>query len=348
MRRFLCRLVGVTLVVVLAGLCMAYGEEDTLPPAVGTQLEGHDHAQVRLTYTVGSRMFKLYETCEEGPGLVAVYWEKNQLSRFFVAQPTAPLHDSFGEEWMHGTPLQFTVDPVQPVLTASADFPRMSVTLDFTQQVMEISYRYIADDFPASGLYDDPEAGRMQRLAVAPGGAWELWEADSTGAGESGWGLFALYNRQTGQYKILDRQTSATTEAHFLDDSQVLVIDFIKMTLYDTATGKPSPRQLAFPYKWDGREYWPLGAVYYGTDDLLLVPYRRAGWPEDRDSRAKCFLAAFNRQGQLVWAIDTGLWIPNENTNFIAVPDLRLEGNQLHFSEYQMGYLGSVTLDKQQ
>ena len=191
-----------------------------------------------------------------------------------------------------------------------------------------------------------------EAIAKSPDGTYEIFAADSMGAGDVFWFDLVVHNTTDNSYRFIGERY--TGEIIFIDNQFLLVNDINKLEVYDCSTGKLADHQIQFDHiRGDGTsypKYFTIGMANDTENQLILLLYRETE-PESESNleiSKPIQLGVYGYDGKLVKTIDTGyrheLW--HNNNVWTLKPVVNGNGTVTILDERRLWEAQSGTIEK--
>lgn len=232
---------------------------------------------------------------------------------------------------------QITLDP--QAKTASLRISKLTYLINFATGEAQAQTAYRVEDL-------EPR----RRLAISPSGNIEIYATHYDQNGRMFRGELVAYHHDSGEIVYLGPSSSLSDAAVFIGEDILYIDRMTALSVVDTRTGEaqPAPQFDYGSYTTAGGqqnpEYITVGIAYDPQADRLLVAYRSTfRVPENVTEQSyEVFLAVFDRQGQLLETIETGLLMPayGDTVNRLELtPDgagaaILLNGQELGYAAY--------------
>lgn len=158
-------------------------------------------------------------------------------------------------------------------------------------------------------------------LAQSADGQWQIYSADSGGAGDGWWYDVVAYNTATEVITFLSKDAGTVI---FAKDNQILLNQTSKLELIDVENAKVINSNFAIDC--EEKDCFVVGTAYDSTRECFLVAWRapQQGISGDnaREIQLPIMLDLYDLNGELIKSIDTGLETPAFHKNYVIALNL--------------------------
>lgn len=162
-------------------------------------------------------------------------------------------------------------------------------------------------------------------VATSPDGQWEIYLADTGGAGDGFWADLVSLDTNSGAVTYLTNGHSRS--AAFGADNLLLFNKTGSLELIDVEKGKVINKK--FGIDCTAKDCYINGIAYDPQKDWFLVAWRspQQGVINNRDEKLPLMLDIYDRHGTLVKSMDTGYEIIPFHINWVVNLSLEVDGN---------------------